>query len=93
MPGFLYLAAPLNGLRNDRYWHDEIADSQIESFFQTIHALLPFLSPNIFKARYRPLRRLFGGRRLSLAVLHDSTRPQFACISYDVLAPEAPYEH
>ncbi|KAF5230013.1 hypothetical protein FANTH_14012 [Fusarium anthophilum] len=92
LPGFCDYVVPLNAIRSDRYIHEQIANRHMDSFFKTIHFLLPILSPATFKARYNSLRNLFGDRRLSLATLDDPTRPQFVCLMYAVLALGALYE-
>ncbi|KAH7109204.1 fungal-specific transcription factor domain-containing protein [Dactylonectria macrodidyma] len=92
LTGFCDYVIPLNALRSDRYLRDNIADRHIDSFFQTIHVLLPILDPVAFRARYGSLRQLFGDRRLFLATTDDPRRPQFACLLYAVLALGALYE-
>ncbi|KAI8406577.1 hypothetical protein FOFC_14047 [Fusarium oxysporum] len=92
LPGFCDYVVPLNALRSDRYLLEKVADRHTNSFFKTIHFLLPILSPVAFETRYKALRQLFGDRRLSLATLDDPTRPQFVCLMYAVLALGALYE-
>lgn len=92
LTGFCDYVVPLNDLRSDRYLREKIADRHIDSFFQTIHTLLPMLDPVTFRARYSSLRHLFGDRRLLLATLDDPRRPQFVCLLYAVLALGALYE-
>ncbi|SPJ81734.1 uncharacterized protein FTOL_09139 [Fusarium torulosum] len=92
LPGFCDYVVPLNALRSDRYLLEKVADRHTNSFFRTIHFLLPILSPVAFETRYKALRQLFGDRRLSLATLDDPTRPQFVCLMYAVLALGALYE-
>ncbi|KAF1980321.1 hypothetical protein BU23DRAFT_445114 [Bimuria novae-zelandiae CBS 107.79] len=83
---------PLNAWRSDRYLRESIADRHLDSFFRTIHVFLPVLESVAFRARYSSLRKLFGDRRLVFATPDDSSRPQFVCLLYAVLALGALYE-
>lgn len=83
---------PPNALRGDRYLRESIADRHLDSFFHTIHALLPVLDPVSFRRKYASIRPFFGDRRLFLATRDDPSQPQFVCLLYAVLALGALYE-
>ncbi|EEU33435.1 uncharacterized protein NECHADRAFT_102313 [Fusarium vanettenii 77-13-4] len=92
LTSFCDYVVPLNDLRGDRYLRELIAGRHIDSFFRTIHIFLPILDIGAFKTRYGSLRHLFGDRRLFIATLDDTRRPQFVCLLYAVLALGALYE-
>ncbi|KAH6954214.1 hypothetical protein DER45DRAFT_615545 [Fusarium avenaceum] len=83
---------PLNAPSSDRFLNESIADRHVNSFFGSIHILIPILNPTAFKAQYVSLRQLLGDGRLSIPTQEDPTRPQFVCLMYAVLALGALYE-
>lgn len=83
---------PPHALRTDRRLQVHVADRHLQTFFRTIHIYLPILDQARFNAKYSSLRKLFGDKRLIFATHDDSSRPQFVCLLYAVLALGALYE-
>ncbi|KAI6749358.1 hypothetical protein HG530_015197 [Fusarium avenaceum] len=92
LPSFCDYVMPLNAPSSDRFLNESIADRHVNSFFGSIHILIPILNPTAFKAQYVSLRQLLGDGRLSIPTQEDPTRPQFVCLMYAVLALGALYE-
>ena len=92
LTSFCDYIVPPHALRGDRRLQTHIADRHLENFFCTIHIFLPVLDKVRFRSRYNALRKLFGDKRLVFATTEDSSRPQFMCLLYAVLALGALYE-